>query len=181
MSQNDKDLNGQWGTHLPVLARVLDITEGSPVLELGTGVWSTMLFHIMCAETKRPAFSYDNDPKWHESNLKWQNDYHNIILVEDFVDEEGNWHSGFEKAPLENTHWGVVLVDHKPASRRKEDIKRLAKHADFILIHDSEPESDKFFKYSWIYKHFKYRFDYTKCRPHTTVLSNFIDVAKLLA
>jgi hypothetical protein len=83
MSQNDKDLNGQWGTHLPILARVLDLTSGA-VLELGTGVWSTMLFHIMCAETKRLAVSYDNDPKWHESNLKWANDYHKIILVEDW-------------------------------------------------------------------------------------------------
>ena len=169
MSQNNKDLNGQWGTHLPILARVLELTAG-PVLELGTGVWSTMLMHIMASETKRKVVSYDNDPVWHEPNKKWQNDYHDIRLIEDW-----------DKMDIDNTFWSVVLVDHKPAKRRHVDVRRLANNALFVLIHDSEPESDKFFKYSWVYKHYKFRYDYTTCRPHTTVLSNFIDPAKFLS
>lgn len=165
MSQNNKDLHGQWGTHLPILTRIMDMTDGA-VLELGTGVWSTPVLDFMCRESKRKLVSYDNDPDWFEPNKKqWQSDFHDIKIVEDW-----------DKADIDNTHWSVVLVDHKPAKRRFVDIKRLANNANFILIHDSEPESDKFFKYSWIYKHFKYRFDYTKCRPNTTVLSNFIDL-----
>ena len=173
MSKNNKDLNGQWGTHVPLLARVLDLSDG-PVLELGTGVWSTFLIHIMCKDNQRKAISYDNDPQWHESNLKWQSDFHEIKLLED-------WDELYDDIDFLMVHWGVILVDHKPAKRRMVDLRRLANRANFIVIHDSEPESDKFFKYSWIYKHYKYRYDYTKCRPHTTVLSNFIDVSKLLS
>lgn len=180
MSENDKDKNGQWGTHLPILAKVLDLTQG-PVLELGTGVWSTMLFHIMCSNNKRLAISYDNDPTWYDSNQKWANEFHKLYLVEDFTDEQGNWHSGFEKADIDNTFWSVAFMDHKPAKRRKDDAKRLANKAMVVILHDSEPESDRFFKYSWIYKHFKYRYNYENCRPHTVVLSNFIDVSKLLS
>lgn len=170
-SKNDKDLNGQWGTHMPILARAMELTDG-PVLELGTGVWSTALMHMMASESKRKVVSYDNDPTWHESNLKWQSDFHDILVIPE---------DGWDDIPIEKTFWSVVLVDHKPAKRRMKEIERLAKNALIVLIHDSEPESDKFFKYSWIYKFYKYRYDYTKCRPYTTALSNFIDVAKLLA
>src|SRR5882724_8392287 len=105
-----------YGTHLPILARILDLTDG-PVLELGTGIFSTFLMDIMCKESKRKVVSYDNDPKWHESNMQWQSEYHDINLVTDW-----------DSIEIETTHWSVVLVDHKPAKRRKEEIKRLANH-----------------------------------------------------
>lgn len=168
MSENNKDLKGQWGTHLPLLTRLVDMTDG-PILELGTGVWSTPVLDFMCNGTNRKLVSYDNDPVWHEYNKKWQSNYHDIRLVEDW-----------DKAPFDMMHWSIAFIDHKPAKRRKVDIKRLANCANFIIIHDSESESDKFFKYSWIYKYFKYRYDYANCRPNTTVLSNFVDVKSLL-
>jgi len=169
MSENNKDKKAQWGSHIPILSRVLDITDGA-VLELGTGVWSTALMDLMCAETKRKVISYDNDPAWFDANKeRWQSDYHDIRLIEDW-----------DSIDLKEHFWSVAFIDHKPASRRKNDMERLANLAQFVLIHDSEPESDKYFKYSWKYKFYKYRYDYTKCRPHTTVLSNFVDVAKIL-
>lgn len=170
MSENNKDLQAQWGSHLPLLSKVMDLCDG-PVLELGTGVWSTALLDLMCRESKRKLVSYDNDSTWHETNLKWQSEFHDIKLIPE---------EGWDDIPLEKTFWSVAFVDHKPAKRRKVDIQRLKDNALFVVIHDTEPESDKYFKYSWIYKYFKYRFDYTKCRPNTTVLSNFLDVSKLL-
>lgn len=170
MSENNKDLKGQWGSHLPILSRMLELTDGA-ILELGTGVWSTALMDLMASQTKRKVISYDNDPKWHDANKKWQSDYHDIRLIPE---------DGWDDIDLKEHVWSVAFLDHKPAKRRKEDARRLAHQAIFVILHDSEPESDKFFKYSWIYKHFKYRYDYTKCRPNTTVLSNFIDVDKLL-
>lgn len=181
MSENNKDLKGQWGSHMPVLAKVMEFTDGA-VLELGTGVWSTALLDMMCRETKRKLISYDNDPAWHTPNQKWQSDFHDVRLVEDWtekVDGKEVWHSGFEKADIDNTFWSVAFMDHKPAKRRKVDAHRLANKAIFVILHDSEEESDKFFKYSWIYKHFKYQYQYTKCRPNTVVLSNFIDLSFL--
>lgn len=152
---------------MPILARIMDISDG-PVLELGMGIYSTPLLDIMCRESKRTLVSYDNDPIWFEENKEWESDYHQVHLV-----------GSYDEADIENTHWSVVLVDHKPAIRRITEIKRLAWQANYILIHDSEPEANPFFRYTWIYRFFKYRYDYTKCRPHTTVLSNFIDVTKL--
>ncbi len=164
---NELQRKSLYGSHMPILARIMDQTEGQ-VLELGMGLFSTPLLDLMCAEKKRPLFSYDNDPVWFKENRKWESDYHKVFFVEDW-----------DTVPIEKEHWSVAFVDHKPARRRRAEIKRLAKHADFVIIHDSEPESDKFFKYSWVYKHFKYRYDYTNCRPHTTVLSNTFDLSFL--
>lgn len=152
---------------MPILARIVDMSDG-PILELGMGIYSTPLLDLMCHEKKRTLVSYDDDPAWFKENQEWESDYHKVHLI-----------SNYDEADIENTHWSVVLVDHKPAIRRLTEIKRLAWHANYILIHDSEPEANNFFRYTWIYRFFKYRYDYTKCRPHTTVLSNFIDVTKL--
>lgn len=170
---NELQKKSLYGTHMPILARIMDITEG-PVLELGMGIYSTPLLDMMCAVKKRMLISYDNDPVWFKENEKWASDYHKVI----FVDENG-WEQIMIDYAYGAPHWTVVLVDHKPAKQRIKEIKRLANKADYILIHDSEPESDRFFKYSWIYKLFKYRYDYTKCRPNTTVLSNFVDLSFL--
>lgn len=164
---NELQKKSLYGSHLPILARVMDITDG-PVLELGMGIYSTPLLDLMCHESKRELISFDNDPIWFNENKKWESDYHKVYFVEDW-----------DKILL-NRHWSAALVDHKPARRRMHEIRRLAKIANFVIVHDTEPESDRFFKYSWIWKYYKYRFDYTKCRPNTTVLSNFVDLTKLL-
>jgi hypothetical protein len=154
-----------YGSHMPILARIMDLTDG-PVLELGMGIYSTPLLDLMCRETKRDLVSLDNDTEWFDSNVQWASGYHKVYFVEDWANS----------TMIESRHWSVALVDEKPASNRIKSIKRLAHQANFVIIHDSEPESNKFFKYSWIYNLFKYRYDYTKCRPNTTVLSNFIDL-----
>ncbi len=159
-----------YGSHMPILARIMDVTDGA-VLELGMGIYSTPLLDLMCRETKRELVSIDNDSEWFDVNKGWADpEYHNVCYVADW------W---MAKNKIEEKHWSVALVDEKPASNRIKSIKLLAHRANFIIIHDSEPESNKFFKYEWIYPLFKYRFDYTKCRPHTTVLSNFIDLSFL--
>jgi len=45
-----------------------------------------------------------------------------------------------------------------------------------LIIHDSEPEINKFYRYDRIWDHYRYRYDYKKFKPYTTVLSNKIDV-----
>lgn len=152
---------------MPVVARFLEETEG-PVLELGMGLYSTPLLDLLCHEEKRELVSYDDDKEWYSQNKEWESDYHKVFLIDNY-----------DEADIENRHWSVVLVDHKPAIRRITEVKRLANKADYIIIHDTEPECDKFFKYSRIYPLFKYKFHYSKTRPHTTILSNFYDPAKI--
>jgi hypothetical protein len=101
--------------------------------------------------------------------LEWeyQTHKHEIKLIEDWVQADIDY------------QWGVVLVDHKPEDRRAKEIERLADTARIIIVHDTEPNSASLYNYSSIYSLFKYRYDYTKTKVHTTVLSNFHDLSFL--
>lgn len=158
-----------WGSHIPVLIDVFNNSEG-PVLELGTGPFSTPLLHTLCVENNRMLISYENNPEFFKMHASFINEFHQIKLIDDW-----------DKAEIENTHWGLVLVDHRPAQRRIVETKRLVKNADYIVIHDSEPRLTREYRYDLIYPLFKYRLDYI-LRPdyaHTTVLSNLRDLTKL--
>lgn len=158
-----------WGSHIPVLVDVLSNSEG-PVLELGTGPFSTPLLHTLCVDNKRTLVSYENNPEFFNMHTAFVDEFHQIKLIDDW-----------DKAEIENTHWGLAFVDHRPAERRKVETKRLVNSADYIVIHDSEPQLIEKYHYDFIYPLFKYRLDYI-LRPncaHTTVLSNLKDLTKL--
>lgn len=150
----------RYGTHIPVLIKIMEKTHG-PVLELGSGFSSTPFLYWLCQDQNRLFVSFDNDKDW-------------IQKVGYPIECITDW----DKTKIDDTHWSVVLMDHRPAERRIIDIERLKDKADFIILHDSEPELDKFYLYRRVYPLFKYRFDYTKFLPHTTVLSNFFNPKK---
>lgn len=158
-----------WSSHFPVLIKVME-KANSDVLELGMGPFSTPILHWLCFDKGLKLFSFDNDKEYFDLNSHFKSDNHIVRLI-----ENDNWDS----IVYGTHHLSVAFVDHKPAKRRHVDIAKLANLADFVIIHDSEPEGDKWYRYSKIYKLFKYRYDYTKTVPHTTVLSNFIDLSFL--
>lgn len=151
-----KDLS-KFASHIPVLVHIIENSKGN-ILELGMGV-STLLFHIMCKD--RLVFSYENDIKWFKENMVYYSDNHKIFFI-------NNWN---EIHDLE-IPWSIVFIDHRPAKDRRQQALYYKDKADFIIIHDSEPEIDKFYGYKSIYPRFKYVYHYTKCKPYTTVLSN---------
>lgn len=159
--------NSAYISYLPMLMRCIEHTTG-PILELGMG-YSTMILHNYCKLSKRPIYSYENDPKWFVENTCYKSDYHHLFLV-------NNW----EDIEIENKYWSVVLVDHRPAKRRRVEALRVAPYADYILLHDSEPEIRRFYGYARIVPKFRYHYTYTKTKPHTTVLSNFKDIREIL-
>lgn len=159
-------IDPKYGSHLSPLLRLIDVTKGA-ILELGSGGFSTCMLDLMCRKNKRKLVTIDNDPKWHDSNLEWKSEFHDVQLIEDW-----------DKADIDNTDWSIVLVDHRPALRRRVEALRLANNAEFILVHDSESEIDRFYRYSSIYPKFKYVYHYDKCLPNTTILSNFTDPAQ---
>jgi len=136
------------------------MTKG-PVLELGSGFNSTPFLFWLCWDQKRKFVSYDNDLAWIAKV-----DYP-VIYIDDW-----------NKTDIDNTHWSVAIIDSRPGERRPIDAARLKDKADFIILHDSEPVNDKYYGYEKIYPLFKYRFNYTKVLPNTTVLSNFFDIEK---
>ena len=154
------------GSHIPILIKLVQMTDG-PVLELGIGYNSTPLLHWLCG-SNRHLVSLEGDEKWVKKFQEYNVDRHIVKHIEDW-----------DKADIDNTHWSVVLIDHRPALRRKVDAERLKDKADYILIHDSEPEINKFYRYTDIYPLFKYRHDYTAVKPNSVVLSNFKDLSNL--
>ena len=153
-------------THVTTLTRAFDLSEGD-VVEIGTGHFSTTLLHWLGAITGRRITSYETDVKWFQRAKRYQCEYHDIILVE-------NW----DDIPLESQHWGLAFIDHSPHARRSIETKRLKDIADFIVIHDTEPRSEKLYGYPDIYSLFTYRYDSKKVEPWTTVLSNKFSLEK---
>lgn len=169
-------ISGNYGTHLAALIKVTSLTQGD-VLELGVGMFSTPVLHYLCILSKRHLVSYDNDKAWIKrfsvssfSNFKYEGPYHKFIYVK-------NW----DEAKIEKP-WDVVLVDHSPDTRRIVEIRRLAKLAKYIVIHDSNESGEKIYQnyhYSQIYPLFKFKKVWDYDNRHATVLSNFVSLEDL--
>ena len=54
----------EWATHLPLLVRMFDKTEGD-VLELGMGYFSTMILKWLCEMSGRTLYSYESNKEWY--------------------------------------------------------------------------------------------------------------------
>lgn len=142
------------------------MTEG-PVMELGSGFFSTPLLHWLCLGRK--LVTYESDPEFYNFAKKFRSRNHGVLLVKTFDEIDFD------------THWSVALVDHSPKRplRRGDDIIKLKNSVDYIILHDSEPQEEKHYGYDRVWEHFKYRYDWDKCLHHVTVLSNFKDLSNL--
>ena len=154
-------MNINRGSHLPLLMKLMSITDG-PVLEVGTGIYSTSYLHWECFRTKRKLVSYEGHPDYFHWLKACANDYHEVHFVE-------NWDSIDLSGP-----WSIAFIDHAPAERREYEIKRLL-HADYIVAHDTDNSQARKYGYHRILKLFKYRFK-LGTRPATSVFSNKFDV-----
>jgi len=152
-------------SYIPMLVKAMMRVTGD-VLELGAGIHSTYFLHWLCKDQGRQLYTYENDKGHYNLVKECEADFHHIYLVDD-------WDAIDIERP-----WGVVLIDHSPASRRRKDVKRLAFYAKCIVLHDSQGRSDRHYRYSEIWPLFRYRRGYGKAIPQTTVVSNFIDVIK---
>lgn len=150
-------------THLPVLMRAMELTQGR-VAELGAGFFSTPYLHWRTYLDRRPLVTFENDPKFIKFFDRYKTGWHEIHLVEDWdaIDLSGEW--------------SVALVDHAPASRRIEEIRRLANTCDYIVVHDTEGRRERDYHYRDTLATFQYRKDFTSVRPHTCVVSNRVDL-----
>lgn len=159
-------LHYSYTTHMPVLMKLVNMTEG-PILELGGGMFSTPLLHWMCREKKRKLVSYDSSEQYFGFMKRFENDYHKVHLVKDWagigLDED----------------WSVVFIDQSGGASRARSARELANNADYVLLHDTDEAHDYYYQYSKIYKHYKYRWDTKGIYPRSTVLSNFKDLSDL--
>ena len=151
--------------YIPALVEAFIRTEGD-VLELGCGLHSTMFLDWMCLEYGRRLVTYENDYRFFGLVEHCKREGHEMYLI-DYWDQ----------AKIEQS-WGVALIDHAPAMRRKEDIRRLKDWAQVLVVHDTQGRQDKNYKYSEVIPLFRFRKGYPKILPQTLLLSNFVDVSK---
>ena len=146
------------GSHLPILSKLLTCTNG-PILELGCGFFSTPILYWSALAKDQPFRSYEGNKEWAET-----------------MGGPVQYVSSWDKANVLEFRWALVFIDHGDAIQRKDQAIAVKDNTDFIVLHDSEPRNDRHYKFSEIYDQFLYRFDYTLVTPHTTILSNTINL-----
>jgi hypothetical protein len=152
----------EYSSHLPVLMEAVRRTSG-PIVELGTGLHSTPVLHWMCSLTERPLVSYETSEYYVEKLEGFRESWHDVRHVHDWDEVE-----------LERP-WGLAFVDHKPGTRRKEDIRRLANWAQVIVVHDTCGKTDSKYRFSEVWPLFRWNYQH-QVRPRTSAVSNFVDV-----
>jgi len=156
-----------WGSHLPVLMKVIALTDG-PVLEMGTGLFSTPYLHWACYLSHRSLVSYENSLEYYDTNKCYQHDdFHDVRYVEDW-----------DAADIERP-WDVALIDHRPSERRIVDVARLAQWVKYLVLHDTGPKKDRHYHYSQVFPLFASRYDFNDVqRAKVTVVSNLVDLGR---
>lgn len=154
-----------YGTHLPVLMKAMSITDG-PVVELGSGMFSTPYLHWECLRTNRCLTTYESKPDFYELFRKYAMNLHKIIFVTD-------WNNIDLSVP-----WSVALVDHSPGDRRGLELKKLT-HVDYVVVHDMMNLGHKNYGYLEVLDRFKYFHRFKRLhgsRVYTGILSNSHDL-----
>ena len=147
-----------YATGLPPLASVIINTTG-PVLELGVGDYSTLLLHELC-KNRRKLISIEL-----ESELIWIRQYCDLISDFHVIESVESW----SDCPYLQQFWDVVFVDCKTGEDRVKIIQILIDKVNIFIIHDSDQPT---YNYENVLPIFKYRFDYKRIKPWTSVVSN---------
>ncbi len=173
-----------YGTFVPILGALLARTRG-PVLDLGSGDYSTPLLHFACQpfadHPPRKVVTVDTDPAWLKKYESYRTDWHELHLVQQKDSAIRNdspyyrWLAGWNAWPvIEREYWSLALVDNAPGECRVPLIKRLKGHCDFLVVHDSEEDYDVGGNYGYkeVIPLFKYHSEHRRFRPYTLVLSD---------
>lgn len=156
--------NGAYGTHIHPLVKAVLATTGC-VVELGTGDFSTPILHELCRLQDRLLTSFDNNAQWSSNFDDLLSDTHQMYFVE-------NWDA------VDVFDCSVVLIDHAPANRRIVDIERYANAAEILVVHDTDKMG--YYGYGPVFNTFEYKSTYKRFMKSTTLLSNRLDVEKIL-
>lgn len=149
-----------WDSHRPALW--LAVTKGGDkIWEVGCGEGSSKLLYDYCKANKKWFTSLETNKEW---SAKIPQSFH----VEDYI--------GVLKTYLPIS---ILFVDCAPAEIRKDIISEFKNGAEVIITHDSESGAEYVYGMSEVLSTFKYRLDYQPAgKPHTTAVSNIIDVTK---
>ena len=146
------------GTHLPYLAKLLQRVDG-PILEMGSGFFSTPLLYWHTVMHSQPFRSYESKKAWADT----------MGAPVQFVQD-------WSQANINEMRWSLVFIDHGQALLRKDHAIAVKDLTDYVVLHDTEERFESTYSYSEVWPHFKHRVDFTGILPNTTVLSNTQDL-----
>jgi hypothetical protein len=151
-----------WDSHRPLLWLALSNTKDT-VVEFGSGMGSTPLIAKYCfSPTKDSHITFLS----FETNKKW-------------VGKSGSRYLEGSYLSINPTQKGLLFIDSAPGEERKYLIAKHAFCTDVIVVHDTEQGAEYVYGMSEILSTFKYRVDYRPGgKPHTTSVSNTIDITK---
>jgi len=157
-------MSAGYSSHTTLLTAAFSITTG-PVLELGSGLGSTLVLHGLCGSNDRSLTTIESDETW----MKMLKDYHRP------------WHTfrhvvNFVNLPEYKEEWGLAFVDHGLMHQRNHSIVSL-KHVPIIVVHDTC--TPQLYGYNEAFTHFKYIWNLQLFGPKTSVISNLIQVDKI--
>ena len=150
-----------YNSHRELLWLALENTYGN-VVELGSGEGSTFNIRNVCEKEKRQFSSYESNFEWAKKmGSTWVSDWDIPARVLDV------W------KPCD-----LLFIDHAPGEHRKTAIEKMKGSSNVLVVHDTEKGAEYVYGMSEILSTFKYRLDYQPIgKPHTTAVSNFIDVS----
>lgn len=114
-----------YASHLPLLAYAAAFTSG-PILELGTGDYSTPLLHQWARHNGRPVISVENDAAWF-NRMKavygiWPHIFELTI----------NW----EKWSPPGVDFGLAFIDFEPHELRPQVLAHIGPQCRYIVLRD---------------------------------------------
>lgn len=117
-----------YATHQRLLVKYMLKTEG-PVIELGSGNYSTPLLHELAVSQGRHLTTVDTDPEWLNRFKIFEGDGHVLELLQSWDD-------------FHPESYGLAFVDHAdpPGHPRWLQVQKLLPVADVIVIHDTEDD-----------------------------------------
>jgi predicted O-methyltransferase YrrM len=152
------------GTHICSLVTAVTRTDG-PVLEIGSGDFSTPVLHAICKSQGRFLLTLDNQSRW----LNYFRDLESSSHVLHYAP------ALLEFLKKNESHWSVVFIDHAPAYERGIALHLLQKKADVFVLHDSESQGYGYGQYLSL---FKYCYTDERYETTTTLVSNVFDVSQ---
>lgn len=149
-SKNDYD------SHRPLLWLAIQNISGF-IAEFGSGEGSTELLKNYYSKSNFERFES------YETNKEWAKKTGAKLIPPPYlaIHPEAN----------------LLFIDSAPGEERKYLIAKNSYSTSAIIVHDTEPGADYVYGMSEILNSFKYRLDYKpEGKPHTTIVSNFINV-----
>ena len=130
-----------YATHLPAVVAAFVRTKG-PVLEVGSGWFSTPVLRDLAELTKREVLSIEESVRWAQEGTDSLpgSMYHSL-----------RWRRSYAGSKEFQKSWGLVILDNNGAEQREELLRTLRGKAKVVVVHEALPRPMKAALREWKY------------------------------